>query len=101
MDGVCLRVTYRVRADHIVEFERILLTEVIPLAEELGIARPEVWRTVVGAAGEFLELWHFESLSDYWDKFRPLLRHPKLQEILCRTGPMVFEEEFALIERVG
>lgn len=98
--GVWLRVTYRVRSDCILEFEEILLREIIPLAENLGIARPDVWRTTIGAAGEYLELWRFDSVSEYEDKFKTLLRHPRLQEIFRRTGPMVSGEYFALLEKL-
>jgi hypothetical protein len=100
MADVWLRVTYRVRSDCVLEFEKILLGEIVPLAEQLGIARPDVWRTMVGAAGEFLELWRFGSVSEYEDKFKALLRHPRVQEIFRRTGPMVSEEHFALLEKL-
>lgn len=100
MSTIWLRVTYRVRTDQIAEFQKILLGEVLPLAEELEIRRPLVWKTLVGNAGEFLELWQFTGLQDYESKFRLLLDHPRLQEILRRTGPMVLDENFSLLDQL-
>jgi hypothetical protein len=101
LSGVWLRVTYRVRADQIAEFQRLLFGEVLPLAGQLGMTRPTVWRTRVGSVGEFLELWPFDSLQDYDSRFRGLLEHPRFQELLRKTGPMVQDESFALVELVG
>lgn len=97
-DEVLLRVTYRVAAHHCRRFERILTEEVIPLARRLGIECRGVWRTFVGPVGEYLELWAFPDLATFEQRWKNLLQHPDVQRIFEETGPMVEDEEFALLE---
>ena len=101
MAKVVLKVSYRVPANHMAEFEKLLVNQVLPLAEDLGINLKGVWKTLVGNVGEFLELWEFDSMAEFETKWRELLGHPELQEIFELTGPVVRDESFALFEPVG
>jgi len=98
MANTMLRITYRLQAHNIRKFEDILLNEIIPLAQELGIRVPTIWKSFVGEAGEFMELWEFESISDFEQKWKQLMAHPQLEEIFRITGPMVENESFSLFE---
>ena len=92
------RITYRLQAHNIRKFEDILLNEIMPLVQELGIRLPSIWKSFVGEAGEYMELWEFESVTDFEEKWRALMAHPRLEEILEVTGPMVENECFSLFE---
>jgi len=84
-----------------VEFEKILEAQVVPLAEDIGINLKGIWKALVGNVGEFLELWEFDSMAEFETKWRELLDHPELQKIFETTGPVVRDESFALFEPVG
>ena len=101
MAKVVLKVSYRVPVNHMVEFEKILEAQVVPLAEDLGINLKGIWKALVGNVGEFLELWEFDSMAEFETKWRELLDHPELQKIFETTGPVVRDESFALFEPVG
>ena len=58
MAKVLLRITYRLQEHNVQRFEVILLDEIIPLVQEMGIHRPTIWKCFVGEAGEFMELWN-------------------------------------------
>jgi len=79
-------------------FEAALVGEVLPLAVELGLNPIGVWKSVVGKVGEYLELWQFESLAEFEDRWAALMNHPRFQQITQRTGPMVEEEQSSLFE---
>lgn len=98
MAKTMFRITYRLQAHHIKRFEQILLNEIMPLVQELGIPLPSIWKTLVGQAGEFMELWEFQSMEDFEEKWRTLMAHPRLEEIFQITGPMVEDERFTLLE---
>jgi hypothetical protein len=98
MSTKLFRITYRLQAHNVDEFERILMEEIMPLVRELGIRQPTIWRSVVGNAGEYMELWEFESLADFDDKWKELMRHPRLKKIFQVTGPMVQDENFSFLE---
>ena len=59
-----LRVQYRLRAHDMASFEKILISQVVPLAEELGLNLSGVWRSFIGNAGEYIEHWEFDSMDD-------------------------------------
>lgn len=101
MAKVVLKVSYRVPVNHMVEFEKILEAQVVPLAEDLGINLKGIWKALVGNVGEFLELWEFDSMAEFETKWRELLDHLELQKIFETTGPVVRDESFALFEPVG
>lgn len=100
MPKYLLKVKYRLRAHETARFERILLEEVVPLAEELGLKLSGVWRSFVGNAGEYLEMWEFDSMEEFESRWKELLGHPRIQEIFKTTGAMVENENFALFESI-
>ncbi len=98
---VLLKVTYRVRAHHMAEFEDIFQEQIRPLVAEHGLDFMGIWRTIVGNAGEYLELWRFESSGDFEKRWKTLFEDARLQDIFKTTGPMVEGENFSLLEPVG
>ena len=98
MPRTLLRITYRIQAHNVERFEGILLDEIIPIVQELGISQPAIWKGFVGEAGEFLELWEFESMSDFEEKWRNLMNHSRLREVFRITGPMVEGEKLSIFE---
>ncbi len=97
---VVLKVSYRLRAHHMAEFERIFAAQILPLAQAHGLRFGGLWRTLVGEVGEYLEWWEFASLAEFEEQWRVLLNDPQLQEIFQITGPMVEAERFTLLEPV-
>jgi hypothetical protein len=97
---VLLKVSYRLRAHHMAEFERIFAAQILPLINKHGLRFGGLWRTLVGEVGEYLELWEFASLSEFDELWRGLLNDPQLQEVFQITGPMVEGERFTLLEPV-
>lgn len=97
---ILLRVTYRLRAHHMAEFERIFEQDITPLIQSQGLRLQGIWRTLVGDVGEYMELWEFTSLEEFGEAWPRLLSHPRLQEIFQITGPMVEGEKFTLLEPV-
>lgn len=97
---VLLKVTYRLRAHHITEFERIFAEQIMPLVQAHGLCFEGIWRTLVGEVGEYMELWEFASLTEFDEQWRKLLSDPRLLEIFQITGPMVEGEKFTLLEPV-
>ncbi len=97
---VLLKVTYRLRAHQMAEFERIFAEQIMPVVQAHGLQFGGIWRTLVGEVGEYLELWEFASLAEFDEQWRKLLSDPYLLEIFQTTGPMVEGEKFALLEPV-
>ena len=95
---VLLRITYRLRAHHMPQFERIFDAEILPLIREHDLSFKSIWRTVVGDVGEYMELWEFDSLADFDVRWKRLINDPRLQTIFERTGPMVEDERWSLME---
>lgn len=93
-----LKVSYRVRAHHILPFEEIFRQEIHPLIQEHGLLFKGIWRSTVGEVGEFLELWEFPDMSTFDVQWKQLMQDPRLLEIFERTGPMVESENFALFQ---
>ncbi|HEX4947906.1 MAG TPA: NIPSNAP family protein [Blastocatellia bacterium] len=98
---ILLKVTYRVRAHHLPEFERIFETQIKPLIVAHGLRFGGLWRTLVGEVGEYLELWEFASLAEFDEQWHKLLTDPRLLAIFQLTGPMVEGEKFTLLEPVA
>ncbi|MEE8584637.1 MAG: NIPSNAP family protein [Acidobacteriota bacterium] len=98
---ILLKVSYRVRAHHILPFEQIFEQEIVPLIREHGLGFQGIWKSRVGNAGEFLELWQFEDLADFDRRWGALMGDERLLKIFERTGPMVEEENFSVFEPVG
>ncbi len=97
MASVYLRVTYQVAVHNMPEFERALLDVVLPLTRELEIQTEGIWKTTIGKVGEYLELWIFDSMEDFDQKWNALMTHPRLQETFRVTGPMVHDEQLTLL----
>jgi hypothetical protein len=95
-----LRITYRLRAHHVPQFEKIFAEEIVPLILEYGLNFQGIWRTLVGEVGEYMELWQFASMADFEARWLGFLNDPRLQKIFERTGPMVEGERFTLLEPV-
>ena len=97
---VLLKVTYRLRAHQMAEFERIFAEQIMPLVQSHGLHFEGIWRTLVGEVGEYMELWKFASLAEFDEQWRKLLNDPQLLEIFQITGPMVEGEKFTLLEPI-
>jgi hypothetical protein len=97
---ILLRVTYRLRAHQMAQFERIFNEQIMPLAQEYKLHCNGLWRTLVGEVGEYMELWEFASLTEFEEQWRKLLADNRLQEIFQTTGPMIEDEKFILLEPV-
>ena len=95
-----LRVTYRIRAHHMSAFEKLFVREVLPLTRRHDLKLLGFWRTLVGNAGEYLELWEFKSMADFERSWKGLLKDPELEQVFQRTGPLVEDENFSLLEAV-
>jgi len=95
-----LRVTYRLRAHHVADYERIFAEGTLPVIRAHGLNFLGIWRTLIGDAQEYLELFEFESLADFETRWRSLSSDPRLREIFAVTGPMVEDEKFAVFDPV-
>lgn len=93
-----LKITYKLRAHHVAEYEHTFSTQTLPLIREHGLRFLGIWRTVVGTAQEYLELFEFDSVAQYDQQWRALTTDPRLQEIFKITGPLVEDEQLALVE---
>ena len=95
---VLLKVSYKLRAHHVAQYDRIFAERTLPLIREHGFRFKGIWRTIVGDAQEYLELWEFDSLADFDERWRKLMNDPRLQEIFEVTGPLVESENLSLFE---
>lgn len=95
---VLLRITYRVRAHNMLSYEQLFSSQVMPLIRALDFCFLGIWKTLVGEAGEYLELWEFESLAEFEKKWKQLMADPRLLQIFESTGPMVEDENLSLFE---
>lgn len=98
---ILLKVSYRVRAHLIGEFEEAFRRQINPVIREHRLRLRGVWKTLVGNFGEFLELWEFDSISEFEQQWRSLMGDPRLLEAFQTTGPMVENEVFSLFEPVS
>jgi hypothetical protein len=97
---ILLKISYKLRAHHVAEYEGTFARRTLPIIQEYGFRFLGIWRTIVGDAQEYLELWEFESLTEFDEKWRMLMADPRLQEIFKVTGPMVESENLSLFEPV-
>jgi hypothetical protein len=95
---VLLKISYRLRAHHVEEYERTFETRTLPLIREHSLPFRGIFRTIVGEAQEYLELWEFDSMTDFDQRWRRLAADPRLKEIFEVTGPMVEDERLTLFE---
>jgi hypothetical protein len=56
-----------------------------------------IWKTLVGRAGEYIEIWRFRDAADYEAKWTAMSADPRVRAILSRTGPLVRDEVFQLL----
>jgi hypothetical protein len=97
---VYLHVTYHLEAQDVARFESYYKGTFWPVIREHGFEAVGVWKTLIGTAGEFTEIWRFRDLSDYEGKWKALMDDPRVAEIFETTGPMVKGECFKLMEMV-
>lgn len=95
---ILLKISYKLRAHHVAEYDRAFAEQTAPLIREHGFRFWGIWRSVVGDAQEYLELWEFDSIAEFDEKWRKLAADPRLQEIFKVTGPMVEDEKLTLFE---
>jgi hypothetical protein len=95
---VLLKISYQLLAHHVAEYDRTFSERTLPLIREHGFRFWGIWRTIVGDAQEYLELWEFESVAEFDEKWRKLTADPRLKEIFAITGPMVERENLSLFE---
>ncbi len=95
---ILLKISYKLRAHHVTEYDRTFATRTLPLIREYGFRFRGIWRSLVGEAQEYLEIWEFTSLAEFEEKWRKLMADPRLQEIFKVTGPMVEDERLSLFE---
>jgi L-rhamnose mutarotase len=95
---ILLKVSYKLRAHHVALYERVFAEQTLPLIREHGFRFHGIWRTIVGDAQEYLELWEFDSVADFDERWRKLMTDPRLQKIFEVTGPLVESENLSLFE---
>lgn len=95
---ILMKISYRLRAHHVAEYERVFAARTLPLIREHGLRFLGIWRSLVGEAQEYLELWEFDSLAEFETRWRGLAADPRLHSIFEITGPMVENEVFSLYD---
>ncbi|MBX3277744.1 MAG: NIPSNAP family protein [Acidobacteria bacterium] len=95
---ILLKISYRLRAHHVAEYDAVFAARTLPLIREHGFRFWGVWRTLIGDAQEYLELWEFDSLAEFDEKWRGLMNDPRLKSIFDVTGPMVEDERLTIFE---
>jgi hypothetical protein len=97
---ILLKISYKLRAHHVAQYDRIFAERTLPLIKEHGFRFQGIWRTIIGDAQEYLEIWEFDSVAEFDEKWRKLMTDPRLQEIFEVTGPLVESENLSLFELV-
>lgn len=95
---VLLKISYKLRAHHVAEYDQTFAERTLPLIREHGFRFWGIWRTIIGDAQEYLELWEFDSLAEFDEAWRRLMADPRLKEIFEITGPLVEDENLSLFE---
>jgi NIPSNAP len=95
---ILLKISYKLRAHHVAQYDRTFAERTLPLIQEHGFRFLGIWRTIVGDAQEYLELWEFASLAEFDEKWSRLMADQRLKEIFEVTGPMVECENLSLFE---
>ena len=95
---ILLKISYKLRAHHVAEYDHTFATRTLPLIREYGFRFWGIWRSLVGEAQEYLEIWEFTSLAEFEEQWRKLMADSRLQEIFKVTGPMVEDERLSLFE---
>ena len=95
---VLLKISYKLRAHHVAEYDKTFAERTLPLIREHGFRFWGIWRTIIGDAQEYLELWEFDSIAQFDADWRRLMADPRLKEIFEVTGPIVEDEKLSLFE---
>lgn len=95
---ILLKVSYKLRAHHVEAYERAFAERTLPLIREHGLRFLGIWRSLIGDAQEYLELFEFESLARFEEQWRALGADPRLKEVFLTTGPLVEDEKFTLFD---
>ncbi len=95
---ILLKISYKLHAHHVAQYDRTFAERTLPLIQEHGLRFWGIWRTIVGDAQEYLELWEFDSLSEFDEQWRKLMADSRLKEIFEVTGQMVECENLSLFE---
>ena len=98
---VYLHVTFHLDAQDVERFETFYAEEFYPVIQRHGFEAVGIFKTLVGVAGEFTEIWRVRDLQDYEWKWKALMSDPEAQKIFETTGPMVKGESFKLTESVA
>jgi hypothetical protein len=94
---VYLHVSFTVDAHQIEAYETIYGTEFMPVLRDLGFEAVGIWKTLVGRAGEFMEIWRFSDAADFEAKWNGMMADPRVAAIMQKTGPLVHNESFKLM----
>ena len=94
---VYLMVRFTVGLHHMAEYERIFSGEFLPVIRGHGFEMVATFKTLVGEAGEYWELWRFSDLADFQSKWKGLFEDPRTSKIIERTGPLVRGEVSRLL----
>ncbi|MCS6884370.1 MAG: NIPSNAP family protein [Acidobacteriota bacterium] len=97
---ILLTISYRLQAHCITEYDRIWSCEVLPLIREYGFNLLGIWRSVVGPAGEYLELWQFESMAEFEKRWQAFMQDERLLAAFKKTGPLVLDEQLKIFEPI-
>ena len=95
---VYLHITFWVEAHQVARYEEFYANKFKPIIEEHGLESVGIWKTLVGTAGEFTEIWRFRNLAEYENKWKALMNDRRVREIFETTGPLVKNETFKLME---
>ena len=98
---VYLHITFSVKAHQVARYEEFYEKEFVPVIREHGLEAVGIWKTLVGVAGEFTEIWRFEDINDFDRKWKSLMNDPRVHRIFETTGPLVKNERFKLMEMTG
>jgi len=95
---VLLKVSYRLRAHHVADYERAFRELTLPLIREHKLHFWGIWRSVIGDAQEYLEIFEFETMTELDEKWRKLTSDPRLKVVFETTGPLVEDEKLTIFE---
>jgi hypothetical protein len=99
--AIYLMVRFRVPLHQVEAYERIFGQEFLPLIREHGFELVGAFRTLVGEAGGYVELWRFEDMSDLERKWKSLFSDERTSRILEKTGPLVQGETTSILEEAS
>ena len=66
---VLLKISYKLHAHNVAEYDRTFAERTLPLIREHGFRFWGIWRSFVGDAQEYLELWEFDSVAEFDEKW--------------------------------